>query len=251
MKSEAELWALWHESKSSEAIEALIHYYLPLVQFHVQRVSKTLPATVTKDELKSHALEGLFDAIQRFDPSRDLKFDTYASFRIRGAMIDGLRKEDRLPRTIREKIKRMDQIVEQLEQAQGRSVHEAEIAAEMKLSSKEISSIRYDQFISMNVSFDELVSSTGDGVYQTQVKDEQMEQPGERLIQTDTKNELIERLKALNENEQLVIQLSYFEELSLTDIGRVLNLSTSRISQIHAKAIKKLKQGFVERVFVR
>lgn len=145
----------------------------------------------------------------------------------------------------------MDQIVEQLEQVQGRSVHEKEIAAEMKLSAKEVSSIRYDQFTSMNISFDELVSSTGDGVYQTQVKDEQIEQPGERLIQTDTKNELIERLKALNENEQLVIQLSYFEELSLTDIGRVLNLSTSRISQIHAKAIKKLKQGFVERAFVR
>lgn len=251
MKSEAELWTLWIETKSSAAIEALIQHYLPLVQFHVQRVSKTLPISVTKDELQSHALEGLFDAIQKFDANRDLKFDTYASFRIRGAMIDGLRKEDRLPRTVREKIKRMDTVVEQLEQSQGRSVAPSEIAREMNVTEKEVSYLKFEQLNSTTLSFDDVLSTSNDVSYHVQVRDERMEQPGEALIHSDTKRELIERIKALNENEQLVIQLSYFEELSLTDIGKVLDLSTSRISQIHAKAIKKLKQGFAEKAFVR
>ncbi|GAF12903.1 RNA polymerase sigma factor for flagellar operon [Bacillus sp. JCM 19045] len=251
MNTEARLWKSWDETKSDNAVEDLINHYLPLVTYHVQRVSNGLPVSVTKDELKSHALEGLLDAIHKFDSSRALKFDTYASFRIRGAMIDGLRREDPLPRTIREKIKKMDQVTEKLEQERGRSVDFFEVAQLMDLSEKEISLLKYEQLMSTNLSFDDMINGSKDQSYASQIQDPMTRNPEDKLVAEDTRKELAERILCLSENEQLVIQLSYYEELTLTEIGRVLSLSTSRISQIHARAIDKLKQGLVKKEFVR
>src|SRR5690606_7417639 len=103
-----EYWQKWTDSRDTDAGDALVRKYMPLVSYHVQRISVTLPKSVNRDELNSLGMIGLYDALEKFDPSRDLKFDTYASFRIRGAIIDGLRKEDWLPRSAREKSKKVE-----------------------------------------------------------------------------------------------------------------------------------------------
>src|SRR5690625_408728 len=110
------LWNKWKTSKDEEAGNRLVEYYMPIVNYQVNRVYMNLPKNVDREEVKSLALMGLFDAMEKFDTKRDLKFDTYASFRIRGAIIDGLRKEDWLPRTVRDKSKLIEQAYEKLEQ---------------------------------------------------------------------------------------------------------------------------------------
>ncbi|XOQ16441.1 MAG: FliA/WhiG family RNA polymerase sigma factor [Shouchella clausii] len=254
MANAAELWKQWDDEHSEVAAEALIEHYMPLVAYHVQRISNGLPSSISKDELKSHALSGLLDAIAKFDSKRALKFDTYASFRIRGAIIDGLRKEDRLPRTIRDKVKKLEQITEQLEQEKGRSVLPGEVAAAMGLPEKEVEALKREQFTSHTLSLDDVMHMNDHldpSAVAYQFEDEQAIMPDDKLVEEDTRKELAEMIKELGRNEQLVIQLSYYEELSLTEIGRILNLSTSRISQIHARAIAKLRKGLQKKEFVR
>lgn len=251
MDIEADLWKCWNETKSDLAAEKLIQHYMPLVTYHVQRISNGLPISITKDEMKSHALEGLLDAITKFDSSRALKFDTYASFRIRGAMIDGLRKEDRLPRTIREKIKKMEQVTESLEQLKGRAIGIEELANAMDMPEKDIATLKYEQYSSHNLSIDDVMSGSDEQQYAYQFQDLAAKAPESKLLEADTKEELAIAIRKLSENEQLVVQLSYYEELTLTEIGRVLDLSTSRISQIHARAINKLRQALLKKEFVR
>ena len=125
---EDKLWNDWITNKSSEAANELIVNYMYLVNFHAERISSQLPKSVSKEDVKSLGLLGLYDALKKFDPTRDLKFDTYASFRIRGSIIDGLRKEDWLPRSIREKAKKVEQAAEQYEQKHPREATAGEIA---------------------------------------------------------------------------------------------------------------------------
>ncbi len=145
----------------------------------------------------------------------------------------------------------MDQVTEKLEQERGRSVDFFEVAQLMDLSEKEISLLKYEQLMSTNLSFDDMINGSKDQSYASQIQDPMTRNPEDKLVAEDTRKELAERILCLSENEQLVIQLSYYEELTLTEIGRVLSLSTSRISQIHARAIDKLKQGLVKKEFVR
>lgn len=236
-------WENWINKRCVEAGNYLVKRYLPLVNYHVQRISVNLPRNIAKDDLQSLGLFGLYDALEKFDQKRDLKFDTYASFRIRGAILDGLRKEDWRPRNIREKGKKLDIIIEQLEQKLLRKATSAEIAIAANMPEEEVIQLMNELFFANLLSIDEKKMDVDDKETKANsIKDDKTLTPDEELVKKEIIQEMMEAINHLNEKEQLVISLFYKEELTLTEIGEVLGLSTSRISQIHSKAIFKLKQ---------
>jgi RNA polymerase sigma factor FliA len=238
------LWKKWQKEKDQDAGNELVKYYMPLVHYQVNRISAHLPKSVSKQEITSLAFMGLVDALEKFDMDRDLKFDTYASFRIRGAIIDGLRKEDWLPRSVRDKAKRIENATSVLEQKLNRKPTTEEIAKEVGMSLVEVEEVLKDYLFANILSIEEKVNdedeSNKEGIGYV-LADEHARLPENELIQKEKIKELIEAIKKLNEKEQLVISLFYDKELTLTEIGEVLGLSTSRISQIHSKAIIKLR----------
>ncbi|MGN1386543.1 MAG: FliA/WhiG family RNA polymerase sigma factor [Bacillus sp. (in: firmicutes)] len=242
MNEEEQCWQKWIEKRDKLSGDFLAKKYMPLVSYHVQRISVGLPKNVCRDDLRSLGMMGLFNALERFEPDRDLKFDTYASFRIRGAILDGLRKEDWLPRSIREKTKKIEQTIEKLEQEKMRNVTVEEVAAELQMPIGEIMSAINENFFSSIISVDDQPQDIEDKEGKSfSFKDEKALMPEDNLVRTELYEELAKVITTLNENEQLVLQLFYKEELTLTEIGRVMGLSTSRISQIHSKAIFKLR----------
>lgn len=239
---ERKYWDDWVNGRDRHAAEELVQRYMPLVSYHVQRLSATLPSSVPKDELISLGLLGLYDAIEKFDPSRDLKFDTYASFRIRGAILDGLRKEDWLPRSMRDKAKKIEEAIERLEQRHMRSVTAKEIAAELGMTEEEVQAAASETFFSHWLPLGQTTVDEDEGLLA--VRDDRAPLPEEQIVKQEMIEKLAEAIGQLNEKEQLVISLFYKEELTFTEIGSLLQLSTSRISQIHAKALWKLRRFF-------
>ncbi|OIJ17859.1 RNA polymerase subunit sigma [Anaerobacillus alkalidiazotrophicus] len=243
------IWKKWLEERDTEACDELIRIYMPLVDYHVQRISVGLPKNVNKEDLKSHALMGLYDALEKFDYTRELKFDTYASFRIRGSIIDGLRQEDWLPRSLRERTKKVDITIEKLEQKYGRYVTAKEVAETLEISEEEVLQVMNESFVANLLSIDEKTNDTErEETYKNTLIDKSRLTPEEQILRKNMHEELVAIIENLNENEQLVISLFYFEELTLTEIGHILGLSTSRISQIHSKALFRLKQVFKQEI---
>lgn len=243
LRNEEELyWIKWIQNRDTDAGNFLVKKYMPLVSYHVQRISIGLPKSVSRDELLSLGMFGLYDALEKFDYGRELKFDTYASFRIRGAIIDGLRKEDWLPRGTRERAKKIDVAIEALEQRNGGNVTVSDIAKEVNMSEEEIYSTMNEQFFANILSIDDqpLDSDERDGTSFV-LRDESAILPEENMVKNEFFEELSEMISNLSDKEQLVVSLFYQEELTLTEIGQVMNLSTSRISQIHSKALYKLR----------
>lgn len=236
-------WQNWVNVRDPEAGDYLVKKYMPLVSYHVQRISVTLPKSVSRDDIKSLGLMGLYDALQKFDPARDLKFDTYASFRIRGAIIDGLRKEDWLPRSTREKAKKIEAASERLEQQLMRNASIEEVAKELDMPVEDVYSSINEQFFSNLLSIDEQPSDDDHEGFSHMIKDEKALIPEQKVLKDEALNEMTQLITNLNDKEQLVLSLFYKEELTLTEIGEVMNLSTSRISQIHSKAIFKLRKS--------
>ncbi|GKU82496.1 FliA/WhiG family RNA polymerase sigma factor [Niallia sp. NCCP-28] len=237
-------WNLWSETRDADAGNVLIKKYMPLVSFHVQRISVGLPRSVSKEELNSLGLMGLYDALKKFDPKRDLKFDTYASFRIRGSIIDGLRKEDWLSRGTREKSKKIEAAIEKLEQQKMRNITIEEVASELDLTPEEVYTTMNEHFFANVLSIDEQLNDQEEKEGSTYaIRDDKTAIPEEKIVKDELIKEMVEMIEQLNEKEQLVISLFYKEELTLTEIGQVMNLSTSRISQIHSKAIYRLRQS--------
>lgn len=240
------LWKRWTESKDPRAGDLLLKKYIPLVTYHVQRIGAGIPQNVSRDELKSLGMMGLFDALNKFDPSRELKFDTYASFRVRGAIIDGLRKEDWLPRSSREKAKKLDQKIEELEQKLMRHATPEELADFVDIPVDEVYQTVQEHFFSNVLSIDEQLHDQDEMDNKSFViRDDTQTTPEQRLVKDELINDLVNQIQHLNENEQLVLSLFYTEELTLTVIGEMLGLSTSRISQIHSKALFKLRKLLV------
>lgn len=240
---EAECWERWIADRDPESGDLLVKRYTPLVTYHVQRISTGLPRSVSRDDIMSLGLQGLFDALTKFDPGRDLKFDTYASFRIRGTIIDGLRKEDWLPRSSRDRSKKMKVEIEKLEHKLMRHATPEEIAEHMGLSVDVVYQTMHEQYFANVLSIDK---KTTDDDQENEaafiIKDEEKRTPEQKVMMTELIGDLATKIKELNENEQLVLSLFYIEELTLTEIGKVLTLSTSRISQIHSRALFKLKK---------
>ncbi|MED0687666.1 FliA/WhiG family RNA polymerase sigma factor [Anoxybacillus ayderensis] len=235
-------WQKWIDARDREACDQLIEKYMPLVDYHVQRIASSLPKSVKKEDLKSLALLGLYDALEKFDPSRDLKFDTYASFRIRGAILDGLRKEDWLPRSVRDKAKKIEATIEQLQQTYMRDVSAKEVAEALNISEDEVYAVMSEQFFANVLSLDERPFDDDDDQPSFTIRDDRSLSPEEHMLREEQIAQLANIIQQLNEKEQLVISLFYKEELTFTEIGHIMGLSTSRISQIHAKALFKMRK---------
>lgn len=243
---EDQLWDKWKKAKDADVANQLVEHYLYLVDYHTQRIASHLPKNVQRDEIRSLGLFGLYDALQKFDYDRDLKFDTYASFRIRGAIMDGLRKEDWLSRSTRDKAKKIEQASSELTQTLQRRPTSAEIADYLDMSTDEVETSYKDVLFANLLSIEQKTGDDSDehkeGIGYKIIDREQLT-PEEQLLQGENYAELADSITTLRENEQLVISLFYHEELTLTEIGQVLSLTTSRISQIHKQAIFKLKQS--------
>jgi RNA polymerase sigma factor for flagellar operon FliA len=237
-------WQKWIQTRDAESGNYLVKKYLPLVSYHVQRISVSLPKSVSRDDLRSLGFMGLYDALEKFDYSRDLKFDTYASFRIRGAILDGLRKEDWLPRSTRDKSKKIDMTIEKLEQQNMGKVNISEIARELNMTKEEVYATMNEQFFANVLSIDEqpLENDEKEAAYFT-LRDNKAVIPEDNVVKNELVDDLTSIIERLSEKEQIIISLFYQEELTLTEIGQVLNLSTSRISQIHSKALFKLRHS--------
>ncbi|WP_088005950.1 FliA/WhiG family RNA polymerase sigma factor [Indiicoccus explosivorum] len=237
---EQQYWKKWQTNRDPEAGDVLIQKYKPLVSYHAQRIGSGLPKSVSKDDLFSLGMMGLFDALNKFDPSRELKFDTYASFRVRGAIMDGLRREDWLPRSSRDRAKKLEASIEELEQKLMRHATPEEVAAYAEISVAEVHTAIQENFFSNVLSTDDRKDDDEDKSYA--VRDTASQTPEERIMKDELIAELSGQIKTLTEKEQLVLSLFYTEDLTLTEIGEILGLSTSRISQIHSKALFKLRK---------
>jgi RNA polymerase sigma factor for flagellar operon FliA len=238
------LWQEYRASRSPEMREKLVLRYVSLVKYVAGRLAIGLPPSVQADDLISSGILGLMDAIDKYDLERDTRFETYAVTRIRGAILDELRALDWIPRSTRQKARRLETVYVELENSLGRSATAEEVARHMNLSTEALYGI-LDEVRSTNlVSLDEFVQGK-DGEGQTRlvdaVEDRESLDPADRMDIEDLKEVINNAILRLPARERLVIALYYYEELTLKEIGSILNVSESRISQIHTKAIARLR----------
>lgn len=236
-----DLWRAWRELGDIDAKKELIENYLPLVEYVTNRMSIGLPKNVIKEDLASHGVMGLIDAIEKFDYLRGLQFETYASWRIRGAIIDGLRQGDWVPRSVREKAKKIEEAYQLLEQKYMRSITDTEICEYLELNEKEFASMVQDISISTVFSLEEPLREEESETRMSLLIDHSVKRPESTVDDLFLKTSLEKGIDRLTEKERTVVSLFYFEDLSLSEIAEVMSLSPSRISQLHSKAIQRLR----------
>lgn len=232
------LWELYSKTKDLKVREELILHYVYLVKFVAGRLFSQYGNSVEFDDLAGYGVFGLIDAIDKFDPSRGSKFETYAQLRIRGAIIDHLRETDWLPRSIRQKAKEIEKAYFELESTLGRSAKDEEIAEKLGMSVEAFQ--KKIQIISTYsiVSLDDLIEQKREG-FNEECKTE--DDPDHIMQYAELKKMLIDAINLLSEREKTIIALYYYDELNYKEIGKVLNISESRVSQLHTKAIIRLK----------
>lgn len=235
------LWEEYSKNKTPELREQIIIEYAGLVKIVAGKLSIYLGYNVEYDDLVGYGMFGLIDAIDKYDFDKGVKFETYASLRIRGAVLDQVRRMDWLPRTVRQKQKRIDAAYQKLEAANGQFASDEEIAAELEISVEELGQWQAQTKAAGIVSLDEyLEQGSENGIVETS-DSEEYAQPEKQLEQKEMKELLVQSLEALTEKEKKVILLYYYEELTLKEISEVLEVSESRISQLHTKAIQRLR----------
>lgn len=243
-----QLWIEFkHDPTNQELRNRLVEIYLPLVKYNGERIWARLPEGVELDDLVSAGVFGLMDAIDAFDLSRGVKFETYCVPRIRGAMLDELRTMDWVPRLVRSKASRLNEGVKTLEARLGRQPTEGELAQEMQISVAELEKMMLDanavNLISLNKKWYE-TDSYKDVREIDILEDKKGEDPTRRI----QKNDLMRLVtKGLNRNERLIIILYYYEEFTMKEIGATLNLSESRVSQMHSSIVQRLQSQLARR----
>jgi len=240
-----DLWRRYKEQGDDGARERLVVAYSPMVKFVAGRLGAGLPSHVEDADLISYGLVGLIGAIERFEPERGIKFETFAMTRIRGAIIDELRSLDWVPRSVRSRAREIEQVQAKLEHELQRAPSEAELAAKLNMTEEELQSALLEIANSSVYALDELWTvsdSSGDQVSLLDtIADEGAADPQEALASTEVKDRLTEAIGGLPEREQLVVALYYYENLTLREIGEVLGVTESRVSQLHTKAVMRLK----------
>lgn len=234
------LWEEYSNRKTSELYEKIIIEYAGLVKIVAGRLSMYLGHNVEYDDLVGYGTFGLIDAIEKFDITKGYKFETYASLRIRGAILDQIRKMDWIPRSIRQKQRKMENAYQALETRHGRNVTDQDVAEELNLTIEELEDWQSQTNITNIISLDEFLEQGSES------KTEQyfattFEQPDRIVEQKELKEVLTRTLDTLTEKEKRVIVLYYYEDLTLKEISKILEVSESRISQLHTKALQKLK----------
>jgi RNA polymerase sigma factor for flagellar operon FliA len=247
--TEEEVDILWQEyvgDRTQEVRDQLIEYYMPLVYKAAERMAGKLPSHVDVDDLIGAGTFGLLDAVDLFDPTRDVKFSTYCSSRITGAILDELRRLDWAPRLVRSRAREIERHREALESDLGRRASEDELARSMGLSAEEFEERLRDANVKNMVSLDRKFDEDDDheiGQLET-LADTRAENPLTELERKDLKEVAI---RGLRENEKAVLVMYYYEEMNLKEIGAVLGLSESRVCQIHAQTIEFLRKKFRDR----
>lgn len=241
------LGQIWHAFKGSDdadAREQLILHYAPLVKYVASRVATGLPASVEQADLVSYGMFGLIDALQKFEPGRGNKFETYAIPRIRGAIIDELRSMDWVPRSVRFKQREIDKASADLESMLKRQPTEKELAERLGMSLAELHEvITQISFVSV-LALDETVSVGADRGEQVSLVDTLADKgldPSWGVESQETRGLLAAAINALSEREKIVVTLYYFEGLTLAEIGTILGVTESRVCQIHTKAVGGLR----------
>ena len=243
-KSESELWLLFKKNRDPEIRDMFVKQYAPLVKYVAGKVAMGMPHNVEFDYLVGFGVFGLFDAINKFDPEKHVKFKTYAVTRIRGAILDELRSIDWVPRSVRQKTREIEDTIHHLESSLGRSANDREIAKELRMSLKDF------QKTMMKISGTSILSLndvwyTGDENDRVSIVDS-IESPSslnpDMIIEKEEiKRVIVGAINELPEKEKKVLVLYYYEDLTLKEIGKVLEVTESRISQLHTKAIMRLR----------
>ncbi len=240
------LWRSFRGKPDDKALrDRLILTYAPLVKYVAGRLGSGLPAHVEEEDLVSYGLLGLIGAIERYDPDRDVKFETYAITRIKGAIIDELRSLDWVPRSVRSRAREIERAMAALEAKLHRPPTDEEIAKHVGITTDELDSSLTDISRSSIAALDELWTISGSGGDQVAlidtIEDTEAPSPESSLSATELKEALGEAIARLPEREKLIVTLYYYEELTLREIGEVLGVTESRVSQLHTKAILRLK----------
>lgn len=238
------LWMKYKEDNDAQARETLILSYAPLVKYVAGRLAIGMPANVQRDDLLSYGVFGLMEALDRFDHLRGIKFETYAISRIKGAIWDGLRAMDWVPYSIRQKAKELEKAFSKLEFSLGRSATDQEVCQAMGLTATQFQKLLLETNSTTLLSLDEqLGSENGDEGLRLLdlIQDPQAEDPISAAEYQEIKNTLAEAIDKLPERERLVVALYYYEGLTLKEIGQVLGVTESRVSQMHSKAILRLR----------
>jgi RNA polymerase sigma factor for flagellar operon FliA len=247
-RPEDELGEIWRRYKASgdpAMRERLILTYAPLVKYVAGKLGTGLPAHVEEGDLISYGLLGLIGAIERYELDRDVKFETYAIARIKGSIIDELRSLDWVPRSVRSRAREIERAMVELENRHKRAPTDDEIAAEIGITAQEFQENLTQISRSTVAALDELwtiSSASGDTVSLIDtIEDPNADDPSKAMTQTELREALADAIGRLPEREKLVITLYYYEELTLREIGEVLGVTESRVSQLHTKAILRLK----------
>ena len=251
-----ELARLWEEFKQNEvsgaragARERLILHYAPLVKYVASRVATGLPASVDQADLVSYGMFGLIDALEKFDPGRGNKFETYAIPRIKGAIIDELRAMDWVPRSVRFKAREIEKAYSDLESIHKRGPTEKEVAARLGVTLRELHEVINQISFVQVLQLDEILSVGSDRGEQVSLLDTLADRgtdPTTALEGEETRGLLAAAINSLSEREKIVVTLYYFEGLTLAEIGDILGVTESRVCQIHTKAVGQLRLQLVE-----
>jgi RNA polymerase sigma factor FliA len=239
------LWIDYKSARDQHVRDQLLLHYSPLVKYVAGRVAVGLPQNVEHADLVSYGIFGLIDAVEKFDPERGYKFETYAIARIKGSIIDELRAMDWVPRSVRARARDIERAIAELERKLHRAPTDEEISEKLGLSTDELDDSLTDISRSSIAALDELWTvNTGGGdsvALIDTIEDIEAPDPQGSLSQTEMKEAIGEAIARLPEREKLVVTLYYYEELTLREIGEVLGVTESRVSQLHTKAILRLK----------
>ena len=240
MENYEQVWIDYKKKKDPDLKEKLILHYASLVKYVAGRLSIHFGDHVEFDELVSYGIFGLIDAVDKFKYEKGVKFETYASLRIRGAIIDGIRKLDWVPRTLREKSKSFENAFNELLFELGRDPDETELAEKLNITVDEVRQLIKKTSLLSVVSLDEYLEQNQEASYSASPQ-AHTESPEASHEKKEVKKILTEAIAGLSEKEKMVVTFYYFEELTLKEISKIMGVSESRISQIHTKALMRLQ----------
>jgi RNA polymerase sigma factor for flagellar operon FliA len=243
----AALWQQFADHPDQASRDRLVLHYAPLVKYVAGRVGTGLPTHVDVGDLVQSGIFGLVDAIEKFDPERGLRFETYAMQRIRGAILDDLRQQDWVPRAVRSKAKEAERALERLGARLHRTPTDAELADELGIGLEELREFYGQLQLTSVVALEDLVAAGKDsGSLVDTLPDDDAVDPVAVLVDQDNRRQLAQAIAQLTERDKIVVSLYYFESLTLAEIGKVLGVTESRVSQLHTRAVMRLRAKLTE-----
>lgn len=241
-EEDQKLWEQYKVSHDQRIKDALIMKYASFVKYVAGRIAVNLPSNVEFDDLVSYGILGLIDAIDKYDVDRNIKFKTYAKTRIRGAIFDELRILDWTPRSIRQKARKLEKAYAKLEGKLGRDAKDEEVAEYLNIDISELHKLFDETKKSLLLSLDEIFYDDEEGSSRFDfIEDQKSENPQTKIEEAEAKKILADAISKLSDRERMVVTLYYYEELTSKEIGKILGVSDSRVSQLHTKAILRLR----------